>query len=88
MIAAYLEIKDQICDHDGVGREMAKSILEPPLHDLGVEPDQSAEFPKRQPMIPQVRHMANAATRITGNIVDGPETGLEGDSYLRSSRFL
>ena len=37
MIAAYLEIKDQICDHDGVGREMAKKYREvygsePPKH--------------------------------------------------------
>jgi hypothetical protein len=37
MIAAYHEIKDQICDHDGVGREMANSILEPPFDSLRAE---------------------------------------------------
>jgi hypothetical protein len=37
IIAAYHEIKDRICDHDGVGREMANSILDPPFDSLRAE---------------------------------------------------
>ena len=88
MIAAYLEIKDQICDHDGVGREMANSILKPPFDSLGTESDQMTQLAKGQSLFAEGRHVPNTTPGVASDIVDGPECfGLKGFRVLRS-RFL
>lgn len=87
-IAAYHEIKNRICDHEGVWREMAKSILEPPFDSLRAESNQVAQLAKGQPLLAEGRHMANTAPGVAGDILDGPECfGLNGFRVL-DSRFL
>jgi hypothetical protein len=88
IIPTYHEIKDRICDPDGVGREMAKSILEPPFHSLRTEADQMAQLAKGQSLFTEGLDMPNTAAGVAGDIVDGPECfGLNGFRVL-DSRFL
>jgi hypothetical protein len=60
------------------------SILKPPFHGLRADAHQMTQFAKRQTLLFTKRgDMADAASRITGNVVDGPEAVLGGGFKAR-----
>ena len=52
------------------------SILKPPLHCFRAEAHQMSQLAKRQPhLLTQRGDMADAASRIAGNVINGPKNG-------------
>ena len=64
------------------------SILKPPLHGLRAEAHQMTQFAKRQPhLLAQSGDMADAASRIASNLINGPEGGFRLYGGLRIRRW-
>ena len=53
------------------------SILKPPLHGLGTEPDQMPELAVGQALLAEHGDVTDAASRIASNIINGPESGFD-----------
>jgi hypothetical protein len=58
-----------------IGPPSLASILKPPLHGLGTEPDQVPELAVGQAFLSKFGHMADAASRVAGDVINGPKVG-------------
>jgi hypothetical protein len=66
----------------------SQSILKPTLHGLRAEAHQMTKFAKRQPhLLAQSGDMADAASRIAGNVINGPKNGFSLICGLRIRRW-
>ena len=60
------------------------SILKPPLHCFRAEAYQMSQLAKRQPhLLAQSGDMADAASRLASNVINGPEAVLGGGFKAR-----
>jgi hypothetical protein len=67
-----------------MGCKKSASVTQPRFHDLRTEPDKVPELSMWQAKFPQLGDVAEAASSITGHVLDRPE-GLRGFLVLWAS---